>query len=117
MSLSEIISDILSRGLDDWIDLAEVATVVKNFGPKISNNEVRDMSVAVVRELLQSGLMQVGDLARDGFHPWQLALGESVARIEDEWVALGRRPAVGEICWLHNTEAGNAKARSSIAQS
>jgi len=34
------------------------------------------------------------------FAVWQLSIDETIARIEREWLALGREPNLGEIAWF-----------------
>jgi hypothetical protein len=55
--------------------------------------------------------MNAGDVTLDGFKDWDTAPNEVLERVEREWVALGRAPNLGEICWLSNTEAGDKRAR------
>lgn len=52
--------------------------------------------------------MELGDLSKEGFCMWNLPIEECLNRVEREWNALGRNPSLGEICWLQNTDKGNA---------
>ena len=70
--------------------------------------EVRRITLRLVQELLESGLVQAGSPTPDGrgFEPWSLGACESLARIESEWGALAREPNIGEIVWFTATEKG-----------
>ncbi len=103
--LSACAKEILDRGLDDWIQAAEIASVVMRHA-----TDVRTVAIATIRELVDDGLVTVGDLTGDGFVPWNLPARECLARIEREWPTR-RSPDLGEVCWLSNTEAGDAFAR------
>jgi hypothetical protein len=98
------VDDILMRGLDDWIQAAEVVSVVKSALAAVPEADILDLSRNVIRELVKGGLMIPGDVTTDGFGEWGLGLEAALDRIEREWVALGRRPGLGEVCWLSNTD-------------
>jgi hypothetical protein len=101
-------------GYDDWVDLCGVTSAVQEkLG--VSGEALLQTTLAVVNEILTTGLMTVGVLSSDmtSFIPWQSAVPEALARIEREWRALGRDPNLWEICWFANTAAGNERARRS----
>jgi hypothetical protein len=64
--------------------------------------EIRHQTLELVRELLDSGLVQVGYPTPDGrsFQPWSLPSSAILERIKSEWDALGREPDIGEIAWF-----------------
>jgi hypothetical protein len=111
MNLKACIEDVLNRGLDDWIDITELAFVAKSVGRAGTDAEIRDLSIEIIRNVIQEGLMEVGDVTTDGFHRWGLSPDEALKRIEHDWAALGRWPYTGDICWLSNTEKGDEIAR------
>ena len=110
--------EILDRATDDWIQLSEVAWVAMSTGGAQTETEVLDMSLAAMRSLLDRGEMYVGDLrVAEGqpavgplklpaivFRPWDLTVDASMERVRREWVALGRRPNLGDICWLEKRD-------------
>lgn len=119
MNLQDCVNDLLIRGLDDDIQASEVASVTMLVGGAATQDEVREMSLRLIREVVQQGLMDVGDTVGIGydpnllalykrvdFRPWKLPFKEAMDRVEREWNALGRNPSLGEICWLVNTEKG-----------
>jgi len=97
-------------GCDDWVNIAEVTSVAKFTGGAQSADEIRDLSLKLVREVVQQGLMEIGDLPDQSrrLALWPLTPQECLDRVEREWNALGRNPSLGEICWLQNTDKGNA---------
>jgi hypothetical protein len=97
-------------GYDDYVDLCGLASIVQ-IETKLLGEERLRASLEVIRELLTSGLMVVGDLFESGFVPWNLAIPEALDRVEREWRALGREPNLWEICWFANTPLGNEKVR------
>jgi hypothetical protein len=106
------VDGILTRGLHDWIQAAEVVSVVKSALPTAPEVDILDLSLSVIRELVKGGLMSAGDVTTDGFREWGLEQEAAVERIEREWIALGRRPGLGEVCWLSNTDAGDKRAQA-----
>lgn len=106
-TLQGCINAVLIEGTGDWVYLAGVVRTVEliNGG---SATEVRQWTLQIIRSLMESGLIEVGDLTKDGFRKWLTPIGDSVSRVEREWNTLGRPPSLGEICWLQNTAKGNA---------
>lgn len=104
--------DLLKRGVADWLDMAEVAWVAASVGGAKTEQEIRALAVEVIRRLLQDRLIAVGDVTEDGFRAWDVSDDDALLRIEREWLALGRLPNLGEVCWLSNTEAGDDFARN-----
>jgi hypothetical protein len=110
--LGACVRDVLRRGLDDWIQAAEVVSVAISIGGASTEVDQRTLSLEIIRNVVENRLMTVGDVTGDGFHGWDLSEHDALVRIEREWLALGRRPNLGEICWLSNTEAGDDFARA-----
>jgi len=98
------------RGCDDWVNAAEVTSVAKFTGHAQSEDEIRSVSLKLIREVVQQGLMEIGDLPDEGrrLKLWPMTSQECLDRVEREWNALGRNPSLGEICWLQNTDKGDA---------
>lgn len=111
MTLQACVDDLLRRGIGDWIQASELAWVVMYTCGAATDAEIQAMSVDLVREVLQQGLMKIGDVTRDGFREWNVPVSEAVSRVEREWAALGRSPNLGEIFWLENTEKGDQRAQ------
>ena len=114
MTIQECINDLVIRGCDDWVDACGVASVAIQVGHAQSAEEIRDLALKIIREVVQQGLMEVGDLPEQGrrLNLWPMTPQECLNRVEREWKALGRNPTLWEICWLQNTDKGNALGES-----
>jgi len=110
MTIQACIDDLLMRGCDDWVNAAEVTSVAKFTGHAQSEDEIRSVSLKLIGEVVQQGLMEIGDLPDEGrrLKLWPMTSQECLDRVEREWNALGRNPSLGEICWLQNTDKGDA---------
>ncbi|MFA4986536.1 MAG: hypothetical protein WC712_08135 [Candidatus Brocadiia bacterium] len=51
--------------------------------------------------------MEIGELD-GGFRKWDLPDEEALDRVDREWRASQRQVLRGDICWLRNTEKGDA---------
>lgn len=82
-----------------------------------AQEDVRRMTLRVLKELLEEGLVQAGFPAPDGrgFQPWPMPPSEVVARVQSEWDALGREPNIGEIAWFTTTVAGDEHVEAPIS--
>jgi hypothetical protein len=107
--------EILSRGLDDIIQLAEIVSVARFV---LGIQEGPDLFAAVadcMRALVGEGLAVVGDLDDSGsplvIRPWLGDVDAVVERAILEWKQLGRGPNLSEICWLELTDLGREAAR------
>ena len=110
MTIKQCIDDLVMRGCDDWLYAAEVAYAANEIGHAQSADEIRDLSLKIIREIVEQGLMEIGDLPDEGrrLKLWPMTPQECLDRVEREWKALGRNPSISEICWLQNTDKGNA---------
>jgi hypothetical protein len=69
MKLQACIDELLKRGLDDWVDASEIAWSAKSVGRAATQEEIRNLSLELIREVVRRGLMKIGDLgvhARNG---------------------------------------------------
>ena len=103
---AEVISEILDRGKDDWVDFAEVMSIVR-LRISVAEPTVTVMSVDIISEMLNRHLIMVGDLLKRGdkvcFSPWDGEPKQAVERIQKDLAGLGHRPGIGDICWLSTT--------------
>lgn len=109
-SVDEYIDEVLKRGLDDWIQAAEVVSVVRSSGGETSEARMREVALEVIAAVLRRGLMKAGDVTKDGFVEWNMMPDESLERITAGWNALAKSPELGEVCWLSNTSLGDLQA-------
>ncbi|SRR5579885_2101925 len=56
--------------------------------------EVRRITLAIVRSMLESGKIQIGSLSDDGtkLQAWPTTIGEAIKRISAKWDSLGHEP-------------------------
>ena len=112
MTLHACIEDLLVRGLDDWIQAAEVASVSRTTGGAQSDEASRDLSIRLIRKLLEDGLAEPGRVDEQvGFLPWGVPVDAAMQRIESDWATKPVGPELGEICWLNLTKNGHAQAQ------
>jgi len=114
MKLEECANEMLKRGLDDWVDAAEVASLIRSTCDAPREADVQKMSLQIVHNAVEQGLMTIGNVTKDGFQKWQLSLPEAIGKIETEWSGLGRPPSIGELFWLCNTPQGDERAKSLV---
>jgi hypothetical protein len=118
MTIKQCIDDLVMRGCDDWVDACGVASVAIQIGHAKSAKEIRDLSLKIIHEVVQQGLMESGDLPEEGrrLKLWPVKPHECLDRVEREWNALGRNPTLWEICWFQNTDRGNALGEELLKQ-
>jgi len=117
MMLRDCLDALLISGLDDWVQAAEVASIARTTGAATSEDAVRDLSLRLIRRLLDHGLMEVGTVTeQDGFTRWSISFSEAMRRIESEWRARPEGPGLGEVCWLNLTEKGQIQAQDLWSQ-
>lgn len=105
-SLEQCVDKLVMAGTDDWVYLAEAVRIVESTICG-SAADIQRFTFELMREVTQQGLMELGDLNKEGFCRWRLPIEECLNRVEHEWNVLGRNPSLGEICWLQNTDKGN----------
>jgi hypothetical protein len=95
---TRVIDELLLRGLDDWLQLAEVVFVVGSADPALSKDEKKVRTLEVVSELLDGGLVEAGDVTANGFVSWRLSPTMAINTIIDRWSRLEDLPGIGEVC-------------------
>jgi hypothetical protein len=103
-------ASLLARGLDDWVDAAEVSWICRDVGGASSEDQIREMALDLLNVVLMSGYMQAGELTSGGFVAWPLSSEAALGRIAVEWEELGRGPSLGELFWLDLTPTGERRA-------
>jgi hypothetical protein len=106
-----LLDNLVLRGSDDWIMAADVAWIVKSANVTSSDDEIRKLSVNLVREALGRELVTIGDVTEEGFRPWDVDIDNAIQKVDRSWAELGRSPDLGEVFWLRNTERGDDRAR------
>ena len=112
MNTDAMVDELVVTGADDWVMACDVAWVAKSMGNAQSSDAIRELSVILIRELLERGLMTIGDVTESGFRAWNVTWQEAVDRVQKEWQMLPREPSLGDVCWLELTEKGRSQAQA-----
>ncbi len=111
-----MIEDLVSSGVLDWVSAGEVYGVAASSGVE-DPNERRHLAIGLIADVLLRGFMVAGDTPPGGFVPWASPPTEQLSRIASEWLAKPDAELwIGEICWLRNTELGDALGRMVLAR-
>lgn len=116
ISVDDCVDEVLKRGLEDWIQAAEVVSVVQSVAVAATCLEVRRVALEVIVELVRRELMKAGCLTLDGFVEWAMTPSDAAERIVEAWSTSDRLPGLGEICWLSNTKSGDLRALALLHQ-
>lgn len=101
-NFEELTESFLLEAEEDCVGLWQIVKHVKEDLSIEGSADVREMTIAVVRKLLESGA-QAGDspYTKGRFMPWrEQGATEVIKRIEKEWDALGRDPNIPDIVWF-----------------
>ena len=96
--LRSVAFSIAAECEEDYVGLWVVATEVIEAG--VSESCVIEVSINVVRSVLEMGNIRIGQFNESKFVFWDSDFEGSLARVEAEWKLLGRLPSLGEIAWL-----------------
>lgn len=110
----DLIRELLIAGLDDWMFLAQMGSIVKQMRQLVSEDDVRDLTCATMREMISSDLLRVGDMSEAGFVPWECDVDQIVERIDLAWRRIGRI-SLGDICWCETTKLGKERGAHLLA--
>src|SRR5215510_14272801 len=113
ISRKEIVAQLLAECADDHVGLWEVVRAVQDEMDVRDPSELREVTLDVVRDLLDQPCLEAGFPAPDGrrFNPWNISKEDVLKRVEHQWDALGRLPNIGDIVWF-SQEGPHASIRS-----
>lgn len=107
---------LLSAAEDDWVGVWELASMASSVGGMATPGDVLNSVLPVLKDALEEGLIEIGDVTNDGFQSWGLSVDESCIRIEREWRRFPNGPRLGDIsCWINLTDKGK-ESRNGWAQ-
>ncbi|WP_447976869.1 hypothetical protein [Candidatus Nitrospira bockiana] len=95
---------------DDYTGLENALRDVQEAYPSADSTQARALTLKLIKELLQAGYIQAGDLPGVGeqWKPWALNVDEIVERIDREWEKLGKeREDLVDIVWFVSTVEGD----------
>ncbi|KOX16378.1 hypothetical protein ADK67_40250 [Saccharothrix sp. NRRL B-16348] len=104
-----IFADVLIEGLEDWVPIDQLIWAARE---ESNGRPWKESFTELVHFLLEHDLIQIGELAAEGFSPWKGTAGEVVQLVLDDLERLSWEPKLGSRAWIANTEAGNEVARS-----
>jgi hypothetical protein len=98
---TKIAEDCVRDAADDYVGLWQITTRVRREFGQLTNQQVKQHSLSVVRRIIEGGL-RPGDYFATGFHFWKENNIEAIiARIEEEWeVERGDPTLANPICWF-----------------
>ncbi|NYG58763.1 hypothetical protein BJ980_001686 [Nocardioides daedukensis] len=104
--------DLLVGGLDDWADAGWALQSARLSGEN-DPTALRDLTLALIAEVLRGGLMVAGDVIGSDHVPWPGGPDQWAERIRREWLDEwpDEVPTPGAIVWLRNTPAGDQVVR------
>lgn len=108
---SHIFADVLIEGLDDWVPIDQLIWAAQEGA---AARPWKEFFTELLHFLLESGLIQIGELAAEGFSPWRGEAGEVAQLVLDDLERHSWEPKLGSRAWIANTETGNEIARSLI---
>jgi hypothetical protein len=110
--MTKLADAILIEGLDDWVPLDSAYAITKRLHPLTPETDARELVVATVRDLLDTGMAELGILTRDDGFCTQHGSTSELTRMVADAFAEGGRDRWGYALWLNNTAAGDARART-----
>jgi hypothetical protein len=139
-SIRFIEGKVLASGTDDWVHVAEVCFAARQavLGERLRDGYPNDetleieqlaslrkrwtaaqerecfpLAIRAVKEMIRSGLVQIGSLTNAGFIQWGGSLEEIESRLDSVVEAAEFPLQPGDLFWLQNTPDGDEVARQS----
>ncbi len=96
---------LVEQARTDTVGLWTVVWDIEQAVPGVTPDETMRAAIDVVREALEDESILVGDVVDTDeetatFIPWRVSVELAIARIEHEWLSLGRNPDPGEVAWF-----------------
>ncbi|GHI09668.1 hypothetical protein AQI88_41385 [Streptomyces cellostaticus] len=103
-----VVRELIEEGLDDWVPVDRLLGLAEDVAQDRAAG-FRDVATDLLRWLLTSGLMAVGDLGGSGFEAWPETGDELLAKAVRVLDGFDWNPQGGAY-WLANTPKGDAAA-------
>lgn len=93
---------IIEECKNDYVGLWAVIFDVKELFNKKNADEIKDITLQIIKKLLDENLIVAGFPTKDGrnFAKWNYSAGEIIYRIRKEWDTLHRDPDIDEVVWF-----------------
>ncbi|MFF8437147.1 hypothetical protein ACF1D2_12975 [Streptomyces bacillaris] len=108
---SRVFAEVLIEGMDDWVPIDQLLWAAREGA---QGRPWKEFFVELLRFLLENELIQIGELAAEGFSPWRGEAGEVSQLVVEDLERFSWKPELGSRAWIANTAAGNDVARSQI---
>ncbi|MFJ4910752.1 hypothetical protein ACIQCR_35065 [Streptomyces sp. NPDC093249] len=106
---THVFKDVLIEGLDDWVPIDHLIWAARK---EMNDAPWQEFFTELLGFLLENGLIQIGELAEEGFSPWKGEVGEIVQLVVDDLEKLSWKPMLGSRAWMADTAAGKDLART-----
>jgi hypothetical protein len=115
MKHDEMVMDLLQRSIDDWVHAGEFLDVAKQYHPDLGQEPWRYLIIGLACTLVRSGLMTPYKMIPGDFEPWEGDMESHFVRLIDGWMDVDMSYVTpGLVCWLRNTDEGQAIALKSL---
>lgn len=112
LDIEKVKTEFLSESYDDYVGLWSLVRRIKLQMDNDNPTRVRELTIALLAELLHKGLIKAGIPRTTGeFEEWRTNPNEIVKRIEKEWDQLVGEPNIGDIVWFTTTEKGDTQIK------
>jgi hypothetical protein len=100
--VAQLKDQIVEEAIEDYVGLWSIVKQIRRVVPELSDDGIREITIDLLRDLLDAGVLTVGFPTLDGgsFESWTISSRDAITRIEQEWALLGRDPNIGEIVWV-----------------
>lgn len=110
--MKTIRKEFLAECHEDYVGLWSLVWTVEHETGELDPQAKRVLTIRLVTELLQSGLIKAGMPNAEGeFEAWRIGVDQIIYRIEREWDQLESDPNIGDIVWFTTTEKGDAQVK------
>jgi len=104
-TMNEVKRVLIEQAQTDIVGLWTVVWDIEHAVPTVTADEAMRATLAVIREAIAEESILVGEVVDQDentatFVPWQLSVEQAIARIEQAWSSLRRKPDPGEIAWF-----------------
>jgi hypothetical protein len=110
--LREPITDVLATCADDHCLVAWIAADIRQAAPALTNDELKRLTIAIVKALLDAGLVQAGIPDGSSFNAGPDSSDVLARRLADHWdLPATHQDEVQYSMWLTATPSGEAVVR------
>jgi hypothetical protein len=99
--------ELLVWASDDYSEAFVLRDILRRLSGDLSPKAEKDAALAIIGELLERGLIRVGDMNTDteGLAYWELSVSETLSKLNSLW-DIAHPPTMGNGPWFDATESG-----------